>query len=213
MPVVLWVNERSIGMENKMNPVKKEVDALLGDAVKQKTFREEQTFANDFQAKLAFQAAAGRLFDVNSWSTISVLTADFVLYSSNGKPKPVMLPQSGDYIRIQLPGPVPENWVRIFDVNQSGDHAEFSAHPCQHPLSDTKAQTDHFFKHSTISTFRIERLGNTLIGSQIGKDEQINNQQPEAGDRQVINTVIAEAGWLFYQSVQWNALCRYWVNG
>ncbi len=70
----------------------------------------------------------------------------------------------------------------------------------------------HFFIKEASSTFRVERHGTLIKALEIGKNEGINNQGPEAGDRTVINTLIAEGGWALFQEMQWDKLTRYLVH-
>jgi hypothetical protein len=67
----------------------------------------------------------------------------------------------------------------------------------------------HFFGGEATSTFRVELQGNTLVASEIGRDERINNQGNEAGGRAVVNTLIAEGGWALFQQMQWKKLTDY----
>jgi hypothetical protein len=84
--------------------------------------------------------------------------------------------------------------------------------PCGNPKAageSTEGQVAHFFGGEATSTFRVELKGNTLVASEIGRDERINNQGDEAGGRAVVNTLIAEGGWALFQEMQWKKLTDY----
>lgn len=44
------------------------------------------------------------------------------------------------------------------------------------------------------------------------KNEGINNKGKEAGNRKLINTLIAEGGWAAFQKFQWEKLTDYLVH-
>ncbi|HEX8528528.1 MAG TPA: hypothetical protein VF646_00830, partial [Cytophagales bacterium] len=118
-------------------------------------------------------------------------------------------------IRVDLPGPVPENWVRVTRVAAGDEAAEFTVQPSRDPREGgegTGQETEHFFRHEARSTFRVALEGNTLIASEIGRHESINNQGAEAGNRALVNTVVAKGGWAVGQQMQWKKLTDYLVH-
>lgn len=201
-------------MERKpiIDRIEHEVQALQGNATKDVSYSSERTLASAADAWEAFKLAVSKLLNVDGWSGLSSLTADFQLHNASGQPKPNGHPQVGDYIRIALPGPIPENWVRVSHVANAENRVEFTVRPSPDPHHTNSGQIDHFFHKEAKSTFRIELLDQTITASEIGQQEGINNQQPEAGNRAAINTVIAEGGWLGYQKFQWKLLTDYLVG-
>ncbi|GAB4024850.1 hypothetical protein [Spirosoma koreense] len=194
------------------NRIEHEAKAAQGLTHKDMTYVSEQSFPDDATAREAFERSVEKLMNVNGWSGLSSFTADFQLFDSAGQPKTGAQPQVGDSIRIELPGPLPKNWVRITDLIRDENRAEFTVHPSQDPREQGTAEVEHFFHPQASSTFRVELVGQMVRASEIGRQERINNQQPEAGDRAIINTVIAEGGWLFYQEFQWKRLTDYLVH-
>lgn len=188
------------------------IDLLKGEESIDKTYHSQHTHPDETTARQALARAKEKLFEVNQWSEISSITADFFLHDSNGQPKPTGKVAVGDYVKIVLPGPGPENWVYVIQVVDEANKAEFTARPSANPL-EQKQQTEHFFSESATSTFRVELAGTTITASQIGQNESVNNQEPQAGDRAVVNTLIASGGWLFYQKIQWQMLTDYLVDG
>ncbi len=189
-----------------------EVKAVQGEASKDVQFVSQNTFADEAVTNEAYARSVEKLLHVNGWSTLSSLTADFSLYDQTGQPKPDGKVEVGDYIRIDLPGPMPENWVQVVDSSVQNDQVDFTVRPSSDPRQKDAVETVHFFTQEARSIFRVERAGTTITASEIGRDEVINNQQPEAGDRAIINTAIAEGGWLFYQKLQWKLLTDYLVH-
>jgi hypothetical protein len=187
------------------------IDLLKGDDAVDKTFCSEKNHPDDQSALRAFARAKEKLFDVNRWSDLSSLTADFVLHDAAGQQKPSGRPAVGDTIRLELPGPTPVNWVSVTQVVDEERKAQFTARPCADPFA-IENRTDHFFSDESTSTFRVEWVGTTITACQIGQNERINNQDSETGVRAVVNTVIATTGWLFYQKIQWKTLMDYLVE-
>lgn len=195
-----------------VDQIQHETQALTGDEAKDRLFVSQNTFSDEATAKEAFGRSVEKLLNVEGWSALSSFTADFKLHDSTGKPKPNGQPERGDYLQITLPGPAPENWVRVVHKTIEENRAEFAVQPSNDPRKAESNTVEHFFDEQARSTFRVELSGNTITASEIGEREVINNQGPQAGDRAVINTVIAEGAWLFYQKLQWKLLTDYLVH-
>ncbi|MFC5411635.1 hypothetical protein ACFPMF_20100 [Larkinella bovis] len=192
--------------------IENSLEALKGEKAIDKKFSSQKTLPDEASARQVFAQARERLFDVDRWSDISNFTASFFLHNVQGNPKPAGRPERGDYIKIELPGPTPVNWVTVVEIVDDAKKVSFTARPCPDPHG-SGGQTDHFLQDSSTSTFQVEWRGHTVKASQIGRNEMANNQKPEAGDRALINTVVAGGGWLFYQKIQWKSLTAYLVNG
>lgn len=195
-----------------VDQLKHQIKVAQGEETKNITYQSQHTFASQTAAQEAFGLSVKKLLDVTAWSALSSLAADFVLYDAKGEPKPGQYAAVGDYIQIKLPGPVPENWVRVTHNRNDEHRVEFTVHPSPSPGQEDGPEVRHFFHPQASSTFRVELSGTTLTAWEIGLHERINNQEPLAGNRAVINTVIAETGWLFYQKFQWKLLTDYLVH-
>ncbi|MVM32480.1 hypothetical protein GO755_20730 [Spirosoma sp. HMF4905] len=193
------------------DPIQHEIKVLQGEATKDVRYDSQHTFPSESMAIEAFERSVAKLLNVRGWSDLSSLTADFQLYDQLGSAK-TGSPQVGDYIQVVLPGPTPENWVRVIHTSTEEKRVEFTVQPCPDPMGHEPDHIEHFFQPQARSTFRVERLGTTITASEIGQHEGINNEEPQAGGRSLINTVIAEAGWLFYQKMQWKLLTDYLVD-
>lgn len=203
-----------MGLKDITDKIQKEIDVLKGEDTKDKLYAQENTYPDEATAAQAYERARHKLFTVNSWSDLPGINSTFEVYEQNGTlaaPGKLAIDQ---YIKIVLPGPVPENWVQITDIREGENEAEFTVHPspAPHPLTDNPAEVKHFFIKEARSTFRVERRGITLKAFEIGKNEGINNQGTEAGDRAVVNTLLAEGGWAGFQAIQWDKLTSYLVH-
>lgn len=194
-----------------LDNARREARVIKGEATKDTHFSSEHPYPDAASAADAFARAREKLFHVDGWSTLPGFSAKFGLYDRAGLRKPGGGPEPGDCVRISLPGPLPENWVTVTGVRTGATEAEFTVSPCGDPQAKagTPGQVQHFFGGEATSTFRVELQGTTLVASEIGRDERINNQGDEAGGRAVVNTLIAEGGWALFQKMQWKKLTDY----
>ena len=201
-------------LKTVINEIRHEVNVLAGEETKHKIYSSQQTFSDEPTAREAFERSTEKLFNVNGWSGLSTFTANFILHDQLGNRVTSRQPQVGDYLKIELPGPMPENWVQVVHVATEDRSAEFTVRPSKDPQQTevSTAEVAHFFQSQARSTFRVELAGCTITAYEIGQNEAINNQDSEAGNRAVVNTLIAEAGFLFYQDIQWKALTNYLVH-
>ena len=198
--------------ENFLEKAKQEGRALLGEETKDKVFSSQHTFPDPGSARRAFVESVVKLFRVDAWSDLPGISSTFELYDHQGQRKKDGRPVVGDYVRIVLPGPLPENWVSVTDTKEEEEGAEFTVRPSENPQNPQREKTEHFFSREATSTFRVEWQGNTITAYEIGRNERVNNQGEEAGGRGIVNTLIAGAGWAGIQDIQWNKLTRYLVH-
>lgn len=193
--------------EDFLDKLKHEWEVIKGEAGKDKTFCSEQDYADELAAEAAFRQGQERLFAVNSWSQLPGINSTFALYNQQAEPTE-QKPGVGYYIKIVLPGLPVENWVEIAEIEETETATQFTVHPCPNP-TNASPETQHFFVKEASSTFRIEKTGYIVRSYQIGKNEKINNQSYQAGDRSFLNTLIAEGAWAGFQDVQWGKLTDY----
>ncbi|RAU81788.1 hypothetical protein [Pontibacter arcticus] len=203
-----------MGLKNIVDKVKEEIKVLQGDASKDKVYANEQEFADEAAALAAFKRSQEKLFDVNRWSELEGFNSTFTLYDANGNPAENEVAQEGFYMQIILPASPIENWVRITDVRRQDNLVEFTVHPSEKPkpTNEGREVTQHFFVKEASSTFRVTKEGIKLAAFEIGKNETINNTGEEAGNRALLNTLVAEGGWAGVQALQWDKLTRYLVH-
>jgi hypothetical protein len=203
-----------MGIKDFIEEAKHAGQLLKGEESKDTTFSSTHTYTDVQTATQAFANSKERLFQVEAWSAISALSSTFTLYDAAGKRKKEQPIQLGDYICIQLPGPLPENWVRVVGMHATEAEAEFTVSPSESPMQqeENQQQIKHFFTQQASSTFRVKQEGNTISGWEIGKNEVVNNKGAQAGDRSVVNTLVAAGGWALFQKIQWQMLTDYFVG-
>lgn len=203
-----------MSIKDIFNKVKKEAKVLQGEETKDKLYQNENTYPTEQEAIAAFERSRQKLFNVNDWTKLSGVNSTFELYDNRGRHTTTLKPEHGYYMKIILPASTIENWVQVTDIREEENLAEFTVHPSEKPveLAEDEAEVKHFFTKEASSTFRVTRQGNTIHGYEIGKNEAINNQGEDAGDRAVLNTFVAEGGWAIFQELQWDKLTRYLVH-
>jgi hypothetical protein len=195
--------------------IKKEGDVLKGERTKDKQYSTVRNFDEEDSARFEFSRSKERLFNVNAWSDIpGIANATFELFDDNGNRIDRNKVEKGDFIKIDLPGPLPFYWVRVNEVTDEKDAAQFTVQPTYDPTdrADDKQVTDHFFQDKARSIFRVERKGKEITAMEIGINEAINNKEDEAGSKGVINTLVSEGGWAGFQKYQWKNLTDYLVG-
>lgn len=194
--------------------IKEEAKVIKGEKSKDKLYTSSRDFGDEQAAKAEFPQCVERLYDVNAWTDIpGVANASFKLHSLEGQPLKKSKVETGDFIKIDLPGPLPFFWVKVNEVSGGEDSAQFTVQPSFDPTeNDDKRETDHFFQDKARSIFRVERHGQEITAMEIGVNEAINNQDKEAGEKGLINTLVSEGGWAGFQKHQWKNLTEYLVG-
>jgi hypothetical protein len=200
-----------MSLKDIVNKVIKEAEVLQGKDAKDKQYEQENTFPDEAAARVAFERSKGKLFDVDKWSGLPGINSTFELYDAAGRKAAAPHPREGDFIKVILPGLPLDNWVQVISVREDDALAEFTVQPSPPPAEETE-EVKHFFTSEATSTFRVERQGNKLVGSEIGKQEKPNNQEESSGARAVVNTLVAEGGWAGFQKLQWEKVTAYLVH-
>ncbi|MBC5991251.1 hypothetical protein [Pontibacter cellulosilyticus] len=203
-----------MSIKDIFNKIKEEVKVVQGEETKDKVYSNKNTYPSEQTAIHEFERSKQKLFDVNEWSQMSGINSTFHLYDKRGRRITAKMPEIGFFMKIILPATTIDNWVRITGIRVEDNLAEFTVHPSEQPkeLGEGDAEIEHFFIKEASSTFRVTREGNTLHGYEIGKNEGINNQGKDAGERALLNTLIAEGGWAGVQALQWDKLTKYLVH-
>jgi hypothetical protein len=202
-----------MSLKDIFNKVKKEAEVLQGKDAKDKQYVQENTFPDEAAAVAAFERSREKLFAVDKWSRLPGINSTFELYDAAGRKSQAPKPAQGDFMKVILPGLPLENWVQVISIREEDQRAEFRVRPC--PSPETPAEDNevrHFFTSEATSTFRVEREGATLRGSEIGENEKPNNQEEASASRTVVNTLVAEGGWAGFQALQWDKVTAYLVH-
>lgn len=171
------------------------------------------------EALLLYREAKARMLDINRWHRHGS-PAEFLLTDAAGNPlqRP---PQTGDLIRIDLPGPGTRagkgyDWVAIEEFDEKTDTAAdtdffaFRVRPVAAPTSP-HGQPSHFYTDETTSTFLLQRVGTRVTACEKGRNEIPNTHTPYAIDN-VRNAAVAAGATLGLSILQWKALMQGWLQ-
>lgn len=201
-------------IKSLVGEVREEAKVVKGEKAKDKVYTSARDLPDDASARTEFGLAKKRLFDVNRWSGIpGAANAGFHIHDESGRPLEKDQIEVGDFIKIDLPGPLPMYWVTVTTVVEEAERAFFAVRPSHDPTEPAQKEvTAHFFHDDAQSVFLVERNGQRLVAKEIGTDEAVNTREPEAGSQAVLNTVVSETGWAFFQKYQWKNLTDYLVG-
>jgi hypothetical protein len=183
----------------------------------QKQFSETAEFDTVEAARQFFQIARKRMLDVNNWQQLcDGLSSTFRLRNAHGEPVGHRLPEPGDYMQIDIPGPGPQNgdghdWVRVeaLEDNKSTTADEMAlmrVRPAASPLN-VQGEVAHFLDDQATSTFVVFRIGSRVTAEVFGSDEVANTEATGLLDK-VRNVATAVASWLGFSDVQWKSLVK-----
>jgi hypothetical protein len=167
--------------------------------------------ANEKDACFIFERAGERLQDVNQWSETCKASASFQLTDDSGEPLQGWA-NTGDFIRIDLPGPGPRegegyDWVQVENL----DHPDPSlfllqVRPSRNPCNKDSREIAHFLEPSATSTFIIQRQGMAVTATVYGRNEVPNSTQPDSVVDKWRNAAVGSLGAIGLSKLQWKAL-------
>ena len=168
-------------------------------------------------ARQFFQVARKRLLDVNNWQHItSGLSSTFILRDAQGQSIGHRLPEVGDYMQIDIPGPGSKvgdghDWVRIEAIDETknveaDEMTSMRVRPVRSPLND-QPDVAHFLNAEATSTFLVYRTGAEVTAEVHGRNEEANTETTSLIDK-VRNVATAVGAWLGFSDVQWKSLAK-----
>lgn len=172
------------------------------------------------QAIDLFRVAAARLLDINNWGDFaSKLSAIFSLTDNNGVTISNKIPEVGNLIRIQLPGP-PNidgsgyDWVRIEKIEEEKDKfrkrefLQLQVRPVENPFDKKKETQAHLYTVDATSTFAVVRKNKTVWVFELGRHELVNTRVNSFVNN-ARNLLVSVAAFIGLSTSQWKLL----ING
>ncbi|WP_293935426.1 hypothetical protein [Sphingobacterium sp. UBA6645] len=173
-------------------------------------------FEKSIEAKAFYLKAKDRLLNISNWFAIASLPASsFEHLDRHGEPSNQM-PQEGDFIKIDIPGPGLSStggydYVRIEQISESNttgsETITMTVRPSSNPDDSDDEETKHFFKSLATSSFQINRVGKTVHAYYYGRNEVINLEMDSLVDR-IRNLFVALSAKLGASYPQWKALVK-----
>ncbi|WP_312135115.1 hypothetical protein [Sphingobacterium sp.] len=181
---------------------------------KQLDIKESSTFDSASSAKGFYKVAKDRMLNINQWFEIASLPASTFKHLNPNGQQSSRLPEHGDYIKIDIPGPGLSStcgfdYVRIETLEETQteevDTITMTVRPSEAPGNPSDQETKHFFKNVSTSTFQIKRTGNLVEACYYGRNEVINLDLSSLLDR-FRNLVVAIGAKLGGSYPQWKSL-------
>lgn len=173
-------------------------------------------FSRDFEDTIdLYKTLKDRLLSVNYWNYYdNGVGADFKLHDKDGNLKK-RLPEKGDCIRIDIPGPGNFeargfDWVRITNLDEiysvNDEVLEMLLMECRPSTVPGKVNlhTAHFYTEDASSTFMISR-GKDFIKIGIYGRNETPNMDAQIADK-ARNLAIALGGMVGISKIQWKIL-------
>ncbi|WBX97827.1 hypothetical protein [Chryseobacterium gambrini] len=168
-----------------------------------------------------FKILKDRLLSVNYWNYYAHgIVADFKLHDAEGNLKK-SLPEKGDFIRIDIPGPGNFeargfDWVQITDIydgqSEEADILEMFLIECRPSQVPGKAtsNTAHFYTSEATSSFAIFRGVDFIKFGIYGRNESPNMEVNLADKAR--NLSIALGGMVGLSKIHWKVLAETFVE-
>ena len=184
---------------------------------KKGSFHDTESFKEYSDSQLAFsgfEILKERFLDINRWQEFGGKGgAKFKHFDQNGKPVN-RIPQKGDLIRIDIPGPGnPEtkgfDWVKIvtfsdqFIKNDELENILMDCVPTSPPSQKENGHIAHFYSDQSASVFSISRSATYIQMSIYGRNETPNMKTNLIG--KIRNFVIAFGGMFGISKTQWKS--------
>ncbi len=198
--------------ENSLDKVKQVLDRdgeVVKDINSVDTFFEHtEVYESEDKTTIVFSYQKKNLLYISLWSQLSG-NATFIHYDQQAQ-KVERQAEVGDFVAIDLPGPLPLFWVHVTEIINNINEVKVKVQPTYDPTAQPvqKDITAHFFTREAENILTIGRNGNKISAKVIGLCEVVNNEKPEAGDSRLLHTSVALAGRAGLQKQQWEAFVK-----
>lgn len=199
-----------------MNPkpipgIPKQIDGAFHDTESQKDYEIPGLAAKDFIV------LKERLLSINNWKDYcGKASADFKVFTSEGEFSH-RNPKTGDYIRIDIPGPGDfkskgYDWVEITEMSDKyvdNDELEsflIISKPSRSPKSED-GQIAHFYSQESTASFRIARCTNFIRIGIYGRNEKPNFRKKNILNK-IRNFLISFGGFSQLTKIEWKCVAE-----
>ncbi|MEP7128884.1 MAG: hypothetical protein ABI729_08450, partial [Chitinophagales bacterium] len=169
-----------------------------------------------------FSLAKKRLRNINAWDDYAAIPLGTTILTDHHGNEKKRSPMPGDFIRLRLPGPGPSSgegfdWVRIEcieDLSQPHGESEIffmQVRPSNNPTNN-RNEIAHIFSEEATNTFIIERNGNSVSASVLGRNEMPNTHSKNVTGK-IRNVAVATGSALGLSYAKWKQLVVAIING
>ena len=188
----------------------------ISDGEALKAYREEELPVH-LNEKEVFDLLKLRLYNINEWKGYFTVPApEFLLTDNKGNQKK-NLPEPGDYIRIDLPGPGTStgsgyDWVRIEFIKETNSnlynrYLVMKVRPSQNPETGTN-ETAHFYTGNSFSEFCVGQEGQKLYGWVKAGGEEPNLKEASGLLNKLRNLAVGITAKAGMSAIQWEQFIR-----
>lgn len=158
-----------------------------------------------------FNILKQRFFAINHWRKYCAdSSTDFKLCNSSGQIVD-RLPEIGDFIRIDIPGPGSSagksyDWVEIIQIDTDiPDRVMIQCRPSRCPLKESR-KIAHFYSCKATSTFVVSKGKDFVQAGIYGRNEYPNLKSGFIDS--IRNIMIAIGGMFGFSKIQWKCLAN-----
>ena len=189
--------------------IPEQTEGAFHDTESRKNYQVLESAARDFQI------LKDRFFAINHWKDYCGKgSADFKVFDTDGV-FVNRIPKTGDYIRIDIPGPGDlENkgydWVKIMEVSDQyllDNELESFTVVC-YPSSPAKAadgKIAHFYSSASSSSFRIARGSDFISVGIYGRNEKPNFRKKNLLNK-IRSFLISFGGFARFTKIEWKCV-------
>ena len=165
------------------------------------------------EAMAVLSMAKRKLLDINNWDKLAGTgSATFQLTDIDGSPLYNQIPEVGQLIRIERPGPGNPSgsgydWVVIeafdeeVDVDRDQEIYSMRVRPIPNPLNP-KEESAHFYTSDATASFLITRFQNKVTAAEKGRNEVLN-KNTDSVVTNARNTFVVFSALLGFSLFQW----------
>lgn len=195
-------------IQSLLNEAARETALTGGESSSKASAKRE--FTSVSEAEINFEKLKDKLFYVESWNEYSGVTS-FGFFDENGKHRPDKKAETGDYIKVTLPGTGKPDWVKIVEIHEAPDEVLITVQPSKDPTSENPGENtlSHFFTDDSRNSFCLERTDKFLKCYVIGIHEKTNTENTSGILETARNFATSNLGhYLGVQHLEWTVFCR-----
>ncbi len=169
--------------------------------------------STEIEIENVFQQLKQKLFHIEQWNAESNLSS-FALFDENGSAQTEKIAAVGDFVRITLPSPGKDDWVKIVEIYETADEIVLTIQPSHNPTDEeNQSTTSHFFTADSTNNFCLQKQGSKINFYVIGLSEKSNTEDTSGIIETVRNFATANIGhFLGVQKAQWQNFCDNFVE-
>lgn len=172
--------------------------------------RATRRFSTADEAREKFGYFKSKLLDIANWEKLSLISR-FELYDRGGAPTAKNPAETGDFIKVTLPGSGKSDWVSIIGIDEAADEIVLTVQPSFDPTENEpdESTVSHFFIGESTNNFCLIREAGNLNFYVVGLNEKSNTRETGGVLESARNFLTANIGCLLgIQKSEWETFGR-----